>query len=138
MRPRLIRFRRGRSPIVRARVISGLKNAAFLVPETTIHENGNGPPLELSAGPLLVTLGVLQAVEQETLQLAVFGSKDGAEWNADPLVSFPEKFYPGVSAVYVDPSACGVRFVRAQWKVNRWGRGSKTPTFRFYVAVEPI
>jgi hypothetical protein len=91
--------------------------------------------LEVSAGPLLITLGVLEVVEQETLHLSIHGSADGAEWGADPLVSFPERFYSGLSAVYVSP---GARFVRAQWKVNRWGRGSKTPKFRLYVVLEAV
>ncbi|MBV9266802.1 MAG: hypothetical protein JO061_11600 [Acidobacteriaceae bacterium] len=111
---------------------------AFLIPETTIHENGSSPVLAVGSGPVLITVGVLAVVEQETLQLAIHGSSDGKEWSADPLVSFPEKFYPGVSAVYLDPGARGARFIRAQWRVNRWGRASKAPSFRIYVVAEPV
>ena len=115
-----------------------MTRVAFLVPETTIHENGNSEPIEAGPHPLLVTLGVLDVIEQETLQLSIHGSSDGAAWNPEPLVAFPERFYPGVSAVYLGPSAHGARSIRAQWKVNRWGRGSKRPSFRFYVAVEEL
>jgi hypothetical protein len=113
---------------------------AFLIPESTVHENGSSPSLDLgeSPVPILLTLGVLQVVEQESLLLGIYGSADGAGWGTEPLVGFPEKFYPGISAVYLDPTAQSVRFIRAQWKVNRWGRGSKSPAYRLYLFAEPI
>ena len=118
-------------------VKSGLSLPAFLVPDSTLHENGVGSALDLGVepGPILVTLGVLETVEQQSLLLGVHGSADGAEWAATPLVQFPQKFYTGLSAVYLGSAP---RFVRAQWKVDRWGRGSKTPTFRIYLFAEAI
>ena len=112
---------------------------AFLIPESTVHENGSSPSLDLgeSPAPILLTLGILEVVEQESLLLGIYGSSDGVEWRTEPLVGFPEKFYPGISALYLDPDAHAVRFIRAQWKVNRWGRGSKTPAYRMYLVAEP-
>lgn len=112
---------------------------AFLIPETTLHANGTGEPLDLGgAGPVLVTLGVLETVEQESLLLSIEGSPDGVDWRPEPLVSFPERFYPGVIAVYIDPAGQGIRHLRANWKLNRWGRGDKTPSFRLYLFVEAV
>jgi hypothetical protein len=114
---------------------------AFLVPETTIHENGKSEALDLGedAPPILVTLGITDTVEQESLLVSLHGSVDGAEWGATPVATFPQKFYSGVSSVMVDPRAQGpFRYLRAEWKTNRWGRGSKTPTFRMYLFVEPV
>ena len=110
---------------------------AFLVPETILHENGVGSTLDLGseAGPILVTLSLLETVEQQSLLIGIYGSADGAEWTAAALVQFPQKFYPGLSAVYIGVAP---RFIRAQWKVDRWGRGSKTPTFRIYLFAEAI
>ncbi|HSU31617.1 MAG TPA: hypothetical protein VLJ11_10300 [Bryobacteraceae bacterium] len=112
---------------------------AFLIPETTIHESGKGEALDLGedASTVLVTLGITETVEQESLLVSLHGSADGAEWSATPLVTFPQKFYSGVSSVIVDPRAQGpFRYLRAEWKTNRWGRGSKTPTFRVYLFAE--
>jgi hypothetical protein len=113
---------------------------AFLIPESTIHENGSGSGLDLgeSPAPILLTLGILEVVEQESLLLGIYGSAEGVEWGSQQLVGFPEKFYPGISAVYLDPTAHSVRFIRAQWKVNRWGRGSKAPAYRIYLFAEPL
>ena len=113
---------------------------AFLVPETTIHENGAGPALDLgeNAKPVLLILGILEVVEQESLLLGIHGSPDGVDWGSEPLAGFPEKFYPGVSAIYLDPAVHPARFIRAQWKVNRWGRASKTPAYRLYLFAEPV
>ena len=31
-----------------------------------------------------------------------------------------------------------VKFIRAHWEVNRWGRGSETPRFEFSVTVREV
>ena len=115
---------------------------AFLVAESSVYSNGQGPALELkrpAPDSILVTLGITKTVEQEFLQVSIQGSSDGTTWNTVPLSVFPQKFYPGVSAVLVDlKNHPDVVFLRAQWKVNRWGRGDKTPNFRFYVFAEPL
>lgn len=115
---------------------------AFLVPELEIRENGNGPALELgsSAGGLLtVTLGIHRIIEQESLDLAIHGSGDGVQWDAKPLLAFPQKFYCGVYSRVLDlREHPEVKFLRAQWKVNRWGRGEQKPLFGIYVFAEPL
>jgi hypothetical protein len=112
---------------------------AFLLPETTVNADGTGPALDLGeiAGGVLVTLGVTAVIEQESLLVSIHGSEDGAEWSADPLVQFPQKFYTGISAVYVDMRRRSGRFLQARWKTDRWGRGTKTPMFRIYLFAEP-
>lgn len=113
---------------------------AFLVPETTVHENGFGPQYDIEglARPVLITLGILAVAEQQSLLLSIHSSHDGEDWTTPALVEFPQKFYPGVSAVLIDTARTPARFLRAQWKLDRWGRGSKTPTLRFYVYAELI
>lgn len=111
----------------------------FLLPETTIQKNGTSAPIELQSDrPVLITLGVLETVEQESLLFSLEGSEDAAQWLPDPLVTFPEKFYPGVAAIYLDPALKNIRYLRASWKLNRWGRGDKTPSFRLYVFAEEV
>ena len=73
---------------------------------------------------VFLTLGITGVVEQESLEVAIFGSADRQTWAKQPLFTFPQKFYKGNSAVVVDLSAHGdVGFVQAHWTVHRWGRG---------------
>ncbi len=111
-----------------------------MLPETTVSADGTGPELDLgeSPGGLLIKLGISAVIEQESLLVSIHGSADGAEWSADPLVQFPQKFYAGVSAVYLDTRRHSVRYLQARWKTDRWGRGLKTPMFRFYLTAEAI
>jgi hypothetical protein len=115
---------------------------SFLVPETKVTEDGTGPVLNLgpAAGKmLLLTLGITDIVEQESLDVAVWGSADGADWGAQPLLAFPQKFYRGTYALLLDLSERPeVRHLQARWKVARWGVGSTTPLFGFYVFAEPF
>lgn len=81
-----------------------------------------------------MTLGIAKVIEQESLAITIHGSADGQEWSPSPLATFPQKFYVGVSSLLVNLTGHPeVRFLRAEWKVNRWGRGDKTPMFEFYL-----
>ena len=115
---------------------------AFLVSETTVHANGESAPVEIGResrpAAVLVTLGITHVVEQEALLVSLHGASDGTAWAAQPLAIFPQKFYTGVSSILLDLAVHPeVSFLRAHWKVSRWGRGDKTPSFRFYLFVEP-
>jgi hypothetical protein len=114
---------------------------AFLVPETTVLDSGTGPVMEIEYPnqAILFTLGIREVVEQESLLVSIYGSEDGSAWSAGPLLEWPQKFYDGVSALYYEPEQDSrVRFFRAQWKTNRWGRGTKTAKFRFYLFAETV
>ena len=78
-------------------------------------------------------------IEQESFDLAVYGSTDGNEWGPKPLAAFPQKFYCGTYSILLDLSdAPDVRFLRVQWKMSRWGRGEPKPLFGFYVFAEKV
>ena len=113
---------------------------AFIVPEQTIDAKGAGEAVDIgdAAGQtLLLTLGVLDAVEQESLDVSISGSADGDEWSAKPIRAFPQKFYQGTYWILLDLSGhADVKYLRADWKVNRWGVGLTTPMFKFYVHAE--
>jgi hypothetical protein len=114
----------------------------FLFPETEVQKDGEGPaiPVEEAAGKTLqLTLGITDVVEQESLDLHVFGSADGAEWTAKPLISFPQKFYQGVYTVLLDLSQFpDVRHLKVKYKPNRWGHWTDPPKFKFYVFAEVL
>ena len=114
----------------------------FLVPETKVEANGSGPSLDVgpSAGrPLLLTLGITKIVEQESLDVSIWGSPDGSNWGAKPLVAFPQKFYAGTYSLLLDLSGKPeIRCLQARWQVARWGVGSTQPMFTFYIFAEPV
>jgi len=114
----------------------------FLLPETTIREAGNGSELDLGdmrGRVLLLTLGITRIIEQESLDVAVWGSADAKEWGAKPLVSFPQKFYCGTYQILLDLTEnADLRFLRANWTVQRWGKGDNKPLFGFYVFAQEI
>lgn len=109
----------------------------FLLPEMTVREAGTGPVTGLGAGQggvLTLTLGITRIIEQESLDLSIWGSADGTEWGSRPLAAFPQKFYCGTYQLLLDLSERpDVRYLRAQWQVNRWGKGDPTPLFDIYL-----
>jgi hypothetical protein len=112
----------------------------FLIPETVIREASTGP--ELSVGPtpgglLLLTLGITRIIEQQSLDISIWGSADKVDWGAKPLLSFPQKFYCGTYQLILDLNKHpGVKFLRAKWQVSRWGRGDPKPLFGIYLFVQ--
>jgi len=112
----------------------------FLLPETTVREAGAGPEISLGnqqGESLILTLGITRIIEQESLDLSIWGSADGSDWGARPLVSFPQKFYCGTYQVTIDLSQHpDVKYLRAKWQVNRWGKGDSKPLFGIYLFVQ--
>ncbi len=109
----------------------------FILPESSERQDGASEPLDLGSSrgkPLLITLGITRVIEQETLDVSIWGSADGQEWGAKPLLVFPQKFYCGVYTLVLDLAQHpGVTHLKAQWKMSRWGRGTPEPLCGFYV-----
>ena len=114
----------------------------FLLNDTTVEESGKGLALELgerSGKPLLLVLRVNEAIEQESLQVSVWGSADGKEWGPKALFLFPQVFYTGVTPAALDlAQRPEIKFLQARWDVNRWGRGYPRPRFVFNVEVQEL
>lgn len=111
-------------------------------PNTTVTAKGDGASLDVSGANnrvFLLTLSVTKIIEQESLDVSVFGSADGATWDAKPIAAFPQKFYCEEAPLLLDLTAHPtVRFVRAHWEVARWGRGTETPMFEFGVTMKEV
>jgi hypothetical protein len=114
----------------------------FLMPETTIREAGKSAIVSLGeeAGTaLLLTLGITRIVEQESLDLSVWGSADGADWGAKPLLAFPQKFYCGTYQILLDLTARPeVKHLQVRWQAQRWGKGDPKPLFNFYLFAQDV
>jgi len=114
----------------------------LITSKTVVSAKGDGPALDVSGCAnrvFLVTLSITSIIEQESLDVSIYGSPDGAAWGAKSIVAFPQKFYCGESPLLLDLTAHpGVKFVRAHWEVARWGRGTETPMFEFCVMVKEV
>jgi hypothetical protein len=114
----------------------------FLLPETTVREAGTGPELHLGdqqGTTLILTLGITRIIEQESIDISIWGSTDAADWGTKPIVSFPQKFYCGTYQLVVDlADRPDVQYLRAKWGVNRWGKGDPKPLFTVYLFVQAM
>jgi hypothetical protein len=110
----------------------------FLVEETTVRESGESAVFdanELSNQNLMLTFAITHAVEHESIDMSIYGSRDGITWAAKPLVSFAPKFYCGTYQVTLPP--CEARYLKAAWRVLRWSRAEQQPFFRLYLFAQP-
>ena len=114
----------------------------FLVPETTIREAGVGPEMSLGdqqGETLLLTLGITRIIEQESIDISIWGSADGKNWGTKPLLTFPQKFYCGTYQILLDLTEhSDIKFIRAKWQVNRWGKGDPKPLFTVYLFIQQM
>jgi hypothetical protein len=112
----------------------------FLVPEDIARINGTGPVVDLDAdrGKLLVlTLGIDRVLEQGALQVNIWGSLDKNDWGMTPLLAFPPKSYCGIYSLLLNLAKHpAIRYLRVEWKMNRWAKPASDPLFGFSVFAE--
>jgi hypothetical protein len=107
-----------------------------LVPAgTRVEENGDGAAVNVSASAtrtFLCTMFISDQVEQESLDVSIFGSADGETWPAKPLLKLPQRFYRGETRAVLELALRPeVKFIRAHWDLNRWGRVAPDKMFAF-------
>lgn len=111
-------------------------------PNTVVTAKGDGPTVDVSATSnrvFLVMLSITKIIEQESLDVSIFGSADGATWEPKSIAAFPQKFYAEEAPLLLDLTAHpNIKFVRAHWEVARWGRGTETPMFEFDVRLKEV
>jgi hypothetical protein len=103
---------------------------------------GDSPAFDVTGAAnrvFLLTLKITKIIEQESLDVSIFGSADGATWDAKSIAAFRQEFYAGETPLLLDLTAHPqVKFVRAHWEVARWGRGIETPMFEFCVTMKEV
>ena len=78
----------------------------------------------------LCHLTITDQIEQESLDVSIWGSADGQDFGKRPLLKIPQQFYCGTTKMVLDISSRPeVKFLRAKWELNRWGRVAPTPMF---------
>jgi hypothetical protein len=117
-------------------------DTVLVAEKTVVSAKGDGPAVDVSGATgrvFLLTLEITNIIEQESLEISVNGSADGAAWGAKPVVTFAQEFYRGQYPLLLDLTAHpDVKFVRAHWEVARWGRGVETPMFEFGLGLKEI
>ena len=112
----------------------------FLVPEISVEAAGESAPVSIqpaSGKNCLLTMAITRILEQQSLDLSVWGSADGKEWGAKPLSTFPQKFYQGIHQQLLDLSKNpDVQYLKLKWAVGRWGVGDPKPRFSFLVKIQ--
>jgi hypothetical protein len=115
---------------------------ALIPDKSKITAKGDGPAVALSGSTnrvFLLMLDITVVVEQESIEVTIFASADSQTWSAKPILSFPQKFYRGQTPMLLDVAAQpDVKFIRAHWEVNRWGRGTDAVLFEAGLSLREV
>jgi hypothetical protein len=105
-----------------------------LIPHATlVRESGHGEAVDVRASStrtFFCTLLITDQIEQESVDVSIWGSADGESWGAHPVLKLPQQFYRGETRAVLDLTLVPeVNFIRAGWELNRWGRVAPLPMF---------
>jgi hypothetical protein len=105
----------------------------LIPPGTRLTTNGHGQAFNIDASrtrTFLCSMDITEQIEQESIDISVWGSADGEDWGKLPLLKMPQRFYKGDTRQVLDLSMKEtVRFLRAKWELARWGRVAPHPMF---------
>lgn len=108
-------------------------NVELIPAGTRVTANGDGETREISASQtrtFLCVMDISDQIEQESVDLSVWGSADGQDFGKFPLLKMPQRFYRGDTRQILDLSLRPeIRFIRARWELVRWGRVAPHPMF---------
>ncbi|MBI3662391.1 MAG: hypothetical protein HY234_05000 [Acidobacteria bacterium] len=109
---------------------------------TRVEANGDGARIDISASAtrtFFCTLLISDQIEQESLDVSIFGSADGETWPGKPLLKLPQRFYRGETRAVLELALRPeVKFIRARWDLNRWGRVAPERMFVFGVRLAEV
>jgi hypothetical protein len=105
----------------------------LIPPGTRLTSNGEGQAFEIGASEtrtFMCTMFITDQIEQESVDISVWGSADGQDFGKLPLLKMPQRFYRGETRQVLDLKLKPeVKFLRAKWDLTRWGRGAPHPVF---------
>jgi hypothetical protein len=105
----------------------------LIPPGTRLTSNGEGQSFEISASQtrtFLCSMEITDQMEQESVDISVWGSADVQDWGKMPLLKMPQRFYRGETRQVLDLSLKSeIRFIRAKYELTRWGRVAPHPMF---------
>jgi hypothetical protein len=109
----------------------------FLLDEIEARESGVGAaiPIPQDLPPVNVTLGITRVLQQECLDVSVWGDNDTGVWIR--LASFPNKCYCGTYTMPLNlADNPHISRLRVEWKMTRWNQSGEAPLFGFYVSLD--
>ena len=114
-----------------------------LIPTASkLEASADGQSFDVSASEtrtFLCRLTITNQIEQESLDVSLWGSADGQDFGKKPLLKIPQQFYCGSTKMVLDISLRPeVKFLRAKWELNRWGRVAPTPMFVASLELEEV
>jgi hypothetical protein len=105
----------------------------LIPPGTRLTVTGDGAPHDVSGSAtrtFLCRMVIGEQLEQESVDLSVWGSADGQNWGTMPLLRMPQRFYRGETRQVLDLTfKPEIKFIRAKWELVRWGRVAPHPMF---------
>jgi hypothetical protein len=114
----------------------------LIAPKTRVTANGDGASADVSGSAtrtFLCTLEISDQIEQEALDVSIWGSPDGQNFGTQPLLKIPQSFYNGsVKQVLELSYAPQVKFIRAHWDLTRWGRVAPHPMFVISLRLDEV
>src|SRR6266705_4839352 len=114
-----------------------------LIPfDTRVEENGEGEKVDVSASStrtFFCIMVISDQIEQESIDVSIWGSADGENWGTHPILKLPQQFYRGETRAVLDLTLVPeINFIRAGWDLNRWGRVAPLPMFVLGLRVTEI
>jgi hypothetical protein len=114
-----------------------------LIPfDTRVEDNGEGEKVDVSASStrtFFCVMVITDQIEQESIDVSIWGSADGQTWETHPILKLPQCFYRGETRAVLElvlrPE---VKFIRARWELNRWGRVAPLPMFRVGLHLQEV
>ncbi|HTZ33488.1 MAG TPA: hypothetical protein VMH31_13595 [Methylomirabilota bacterium] len=117
-------------------------NFSLIPANTQLESNGDGQSVDISSSEsrtFFCRLTISEQKEQESLDVSIWGSADGQDFGKTPLLKLPQQFYRGTTKMVLDVALRSeVKFLRAKWELNRWGRVAPTPMFVATLDLEEV
>jgi hypothetical protein len=105
----------------------------LIPPGTRLTANGDGEAFNIDSSQtrtFLCSMDITEQIEQESIDVSIWGSADGQDWGKMPLLKMPQRFYCGDTRQVLDLAMKPeIRFLRAKWELTRWGRVAPHPMF---------
>ncbi len=105
----------------------------LIAPGTLLQGNGSGDAVNVQTSATRTFFCIMiirEQIEQESVDVAIWGSVDGENWGTQPFLKLPQQFYRGETRAVLELALVPeINFIRAGWELNRWGRVAPAPMF---------
>ena len=101
--------------------------------DTLVNESGFGAAVDIRASEtrtFFCVMNITDQIEQESVDVSIWGSANGENWGTHPILKLPQQFYRGETRAVLDLTLVPeINFIRVNWDLNRWGRVAPLPMF---------